>query len=105
MNTDEKDDAETLASNIVNSLNAAISKAIVICFAVKFLISISLYVILQQFVNQSMAELWMLCVFGFMLFKYETLISAIIKTDLLKKTINGDENEEKDKDSEQEDVE
>ena len=68
MNTDEKDDAETLASNIVNSLNAAISKAIIICFAVKFLISISLYVILQQFVNQSMAELWMLCVFGFMLF-------------------------------------
>lgn len=104
MNADGKDDAEMIASKIANALSIAASRVMMTCFVLKFLIGVSLYVILQRFVNQPLAELWMLCIFGFVLFKYELLISAIIKNDLLNKMTSGDGDEEKDDKPEQEDI-
>ena len=102
MSMNEKEEAKNIADKIMNALNAAASKAVLTCFTLKFLVSMSLYVIFQRLFSQVIAELWMVCIFGFTLFKYELLISAIIKTNMLSKMINGDEDDSKEKDKEPE---
>ena len=104
-------DLEDIASKITSALDSASSNVTLLFFAVKFLACSAVYVLLKNFCSQAAAELWMLAVLGFILFKYELLIGAVVKAELLKKMIDGEEDngseeteEDKEQSSRQEDL-
>jgi len=96
-----EDDAKKTASKIVTALERAATKTVLMLSSVKLLIGAAVYIILKNYVNQAAAELWMICLLGFAFFKYELLMSAVVKSELLKEMDDGDLEEEEDDEEEQ----
>ena len=78
------------ASNIVAALERAATKAVLILSSIKLLISTAVYIILKNYISQDAAELWIVCLLGFVFFKYELLMSAVVKFEMLKETDDED---------------
>lgn len=106
---DEKDEAREAASRIMSTIDKAADKAVIMCFAMKYVIGIAVYALLKRFVNDMMAEAWMALAFAYVVYSHELVISALVKADIVNKMISenqkDEDDEEKDEDTGQQDIE
>lgn len=95
MNDQPSNNAGSVADAIASIIEKAACKAMLICFAIKFLTAISVYALLKKFINDAIAELWMTVVFAYVLYSHEHAISTLVKVDIMNKILD-ENNIEKD---------
>lgn len=100
MNVNE-DDAKKTASKIESALEKAATKTVLLLSSGKLLVSAAVYIILKNYVNQAAAELWMTCLLGLAFFKYDLLMSAVVKAELLKEIGEEDAEDEEEQETKQ----
>lgn len=82
-----KDLASVMTHITDPSYEKASKKAIVICFALKFVIAVAGCMLLRH-VNEALADLFMLLVLAYSLYGHELYISMKIKENIVQNVIN-----------------
>ena len=103
MNTeDDKHEklVENLAKLFVHVTDSAFEKAshraVLICFALKYLLSIGMYIVLRNFAFAGLDELWIAIVLAYSLYGHEMFINMKVKEGMVKSILAEHCNEEKD---------
>ena len=71
--------------------------AVIVCFSLKYLFSVIVYILLRSFASSQFSELWMAVVLAYALYGHEMYINSKVKEDLIKSVLEENHDEEKDK--------
>lgn len=107
MNDDRKDKmidglAKTLAHMSSDSYERSSKYAVLICFAMKYVLAATIYIAARNFVGQMFGELWIALVLAYALYGHELYISLKIKEELIKSFLKKQQRDEKEDDEEDE---
>lgn len=89
---------EKLAKVFVHVTNDAFEqasrRAVLICFVLKYFLSIGIYIALRNFAWPGVDELWIVISFAYALYGHELYISTKVKEHMIKTILKENSNEE-----------
>ena len=89
---------EKLAKVFVHVTNDAFEqasrRAVLICFVLKYFLSIGIYIVLRNFAWSGVDELWIAISFAYALYGHELYISTKVKEHMIKTILKENSNEE-----------
>ena len=70
--------------------------AVIVCFSLKYLLSVTVYILLRSFAGSQFSELWMAVVLAYALYGHEMYIDSKVKDELIRSALKENHDEEKD---------